>query len=335
VNRLATVAIVAAFAVFAERGAVADPITIRVAMPAPPSTPFNTHAITPWARDVERAAAGAIEVKVFTGTALADLRNSYDRTLNGVADVGYGPLGPISSQFPNTQVAELPFITHDVNEAGLALWGLYTSGILTDEYERVRVLALFHFPPSNIFSKKPIRRIESLQGMRLSVNGKMIGEVVKRLGASPVSIAPSEIYQSFARGLIDGVAASWAALATYKLDEEARFAVEAPLGAGMGYVVMNKESYARLPDVAKQAFDRNSGRLLVVRLGEAAAMTDAAGRERVAKAHPDSILTLDAKELERWRERARPLLDEWANTTPNGAAVLKAYLAEVEKMRTK
>ena len=73
------------------------------------SNAYNTKIFTPWAADVTKAANGAVEVKIFTGAVLANNQNIYDRTTAGVADIGFGVFGPLSSLFPQTNVATLPF----------------------------------------------------------------------------------------------------------------------------------------------------------------------------------------------------------------------------------
>jgi TRAP-type C4-dicarboxylate transport system substrate-binding protein len=86
-----------------------DPIVLRFAYPAPPQGPANQWGFTPWTQEVLAASGGTVEVKIFPGGSIADFNKVYDRVLNGVADIGYGIFGPVSSEFPKAMVASLPF----------------------------------------------------------------------------------------------------------------------------------------------------------------------------------------------------------------------------------
>ncbi len=141
---------------FVATSAMAEPVTIKYAFPAPPKSLVNLWGLTPWAKDVEKASEGTLKVKIFTGPVLANFRNVYDRTIKGVADASFGIHAPIGGQFKKTSVGSLPFETQNTLELALALWRLYDKGVIADEYAKIKVLALFGFPHSLIHTRKPI-----------------------------------------------------------------------------------------------------------------------------------------------------------------------------------
>jgi TRAP-type C4-dicarboxylate transport system substrate-binding protein len=96
---------------------------------------------------------------------------------------------------------------------------------------------------------------------------------------------------------------------------------------------MNKDTYAKLPAPARASIDKHAGAPISERLG---ALNDAIGEEDRAKvkAMPNQTLfELTPDEAKRWAQRIAPVVDEWLKETPNGAAVLAAYKAELEKIR--
>ena len=123
----------------------------------PPQGPANLWGFTPWAQEVLAASGGTVEVKIFPGGSIADFNKVYDRVLNGVADIGYGIFGPVSTDFPKSMVASLPFEANNVEEAALALWRIYENGLIADEYSRVKLLALFNFSDNG----KPFPHIDT------------------------------------------------------------------------------------------------------------------------------------------------------------------------------
>ena len=44
-----------------------------------------------------------------------------------------------------------------------------------------------------------------------------------------------------------------------------------------------------------------------------------------------TMYDLDAKELARWKERTKPIVDEWIASTPNGADIVAAWERELKK----
>src|SRR5262249_6369819 len=87
----------------------AEPTPLPLAYPAPPRGRVTLWVVTPWSEEITQASEGTIEIKVYPGPALGTFNNIFDRVQNGVADIAYGTVGAVSSQFPKTEVASLPF----------------------------------------------------------------------------------------------------------------------------------------------------------------------------------------------------------------------------------
>jgi TRAP-type C4-dicarboxylate transport system substrate-binding protein len=97
---------------------------------------------------------------------------------------------------------------------------------------------------------------------------------------------------------------------------------------------MNKASFAKLPAKAQAAIDKHSGEPFFRRMGKVTDDMDVEGREKV-RAMPGQMLSkLDPAEEARWIERAKPIVDEWAKDTKNGAAILAAFREEIKKARS-
>ena len=208
-----------------------------------------------WADDVNKAANGAIEIKLFPGGVIADNSNMYDRVTGGVADIGFAVFGPVSSVFPKTNVGTLPFEARNHREDALALWALYEKGIIKDEFTKFHPLAFVVFPGLVIHSKKPIHTLADVKGMKISVEGRVLSEMIPRLGAAPISLQPGELYQSLQRGLVDAVPQGWPSVPTFHLNEVTTFHLEVPLGFNTGYVAMNNDS---MPSCRPQARPRST-----------------------------------------------------------------------------
>jgi len=108
-------------------------------------------------------------------------------------------------------------------------------------------------PPVYIITKKPIKSVADFQGLKIRAPGAY-GKFLRNLGASPVSLAWSEIYTSLATGVIDG------SIGSNMIDhrdgnhvEVAKYMYKLPLaGAQVLPIVVNRNAWNKLSDTAKK-----------------------------------------------------------------------------------
>lgn len=311
----------------------AEAMALRFGFPPPATSYVNTEGMTPWIKRVEAASEGTLVIKLYTGRTLGTVRNIYARTLANVAQIGYCTLGALASLFPQTHVADLPFLSDDTKVSSVALWELYARGLLAPEFEKVKLLALFNYPSSIINTNKPIRRIADLRGMKLAVSSRVGSDTVVALGAAPVTLIPAEYYLSMDRGVVGGAFIGWTAIRTYKLQEVTKDHLDLAGGEAPAAVFMNKKAYASLPAPAKRAIDEYSGKSFSEILG-ANNQAAAAAERKLVSAEPDQrVSKLSAAQLAVWKKRIKPVIDSWIKQTPDGAKILAAYRQELRKIR--
>jgi TRAP-type transport system periplasmic protein len=309
----------------------AEPIELKLAFPPPSVSHFYGGALAPWAKEVEKATNGAVKIHIYTGGTIATHRNVYDRILNGVADIGFGLHALVGKAFQKTEVTTLPGFQATGLQCTAALWRLYETGVIADEYQRVRPLAFSCLPPSSIVAHAPLRSLDDIKGLKIGVGSRTYGREIELLGGAPITTATNEVYESLQRGLVDGDMVGMAAVAAYKLTEVAQFYLNAPFGHTTEYLMMNKASYAKLPQAVRKAFDATTGASLSALLGKAAEEESDTGLREV-KSKLGMILTeISGEELNRFRQTMASVIDQWVKVTPDGPRVLAAYKAELAK----
>lgn len=313
-----------------QAGRAAAPITLKLGFPPPSVSHFYGGTLVPWANALETATHGLLKVQIFPGGTLATHRNAYDRVLNGVADIVFGLPAMVGNTFRKTSVSALPGFPATGAQCTRAMWHLYASGVIADEYDKVHPLGFSCFPPTTIIARRPVRSLDDLKGLKLSVSSRVYGHEAEILGAAPITLATPEIYQSLQRGLVDGAMVGLAAVAAYKLTEVADSYFEAPMGQTTEYLLMNKTSYDRLPGDVRKVLDRTTGLPLSEQLGKSAQEESNTGLKRVEAAH-HKVTEMDDAELGKLRSMMKPVVDEWLKVTPGGAHVLAAYRAELVK----
>lgn len=332
-----TFALAAAMAAFvgsyAPRAQAADPVVLKLAFPPPPVSFFNGQVLAPWGKEIEEATQGAVTVQIFVGGTVANFGNVYDRVLNGVVELGWGLHGPMGSKFQKSSVTNLPGMLATGSQCSAALWQLIATGVVADEYQGVKPLAVGCFPGSGFVSAKPLRSMDDFKGMKVGVGSKMLGQEVEILGAAGISLNTAEIYQMLQRGTIDASATGWAAVAAFKFYEVSKYGYEAPMGNSTNFLLMNTESFKKLPATAQRVIESKSGAPLTARMGKAGEDETNHGRHMVEQMPGYTLTTMPPSDLAKLQKVMQPLIDQWVKDTPDGARVLAAYKAELEKAR--
>jgi len=310
-----------------------EPLQMKFGTTGPAFGPLHEEAYTAWSKDVTDASQGTLEMKVFPGSQLVTMINAYDRVLNGVAEVAFIVLGPISSQFPRTTVVGLPYMVSTPMEAAQALWNANQHRVFADEFDKCHPVALAAFSNTTLHARKPFAKLEDLQGWKIGAQSRINGEVAEKLGGSAVSLPVAESYQALSRGTIDAYLTGWPGIVPFKMQEVTVAHVDTPLAAEMAFNCMNKEAYAKLPAPAKAAVDKYSGMPFSERMARAIAKMADQGRAAVMERKDTKMLVLSPAEEARWKQSLAPIVEDWTKATPDGAKVLAQFKDEVAKVR--
>jgi TRAP-type transport system periplasmic protein len=334
-RRIFAFAVVATAIAMSAAGARADgPMQLRFGYPNPPNTSQYTDLIHPWAEKVNKEADGLVNVKLFVGNSLVDMRSTFDRVRNGVADIGFCILGPVSTQFPQTLVATLPFVANDAHEAGLALQRLYDRGIIAGEWSKVKPLAFGIYPDLTFHTVPMVKTLDDMKGLKLSVQGRIAGQTLEALGGTPISLPLDEVYEALQRGTIKGTAIGLPGVTAYKLTDIVKHHVLEPFGAAEVAVIMNKASYAKLPAKAKHVIDTNSGTFFTNWFNKFVDGSTQEAIDDIRHMKGQTVEPLSAEQREIWIKRIQPVIADWEKHTPDGAHVLAAFRKEVADIRT-
>jgi len=332
--RLLIVALIVVGSLVLGAGVVlAEPVALKFATTIPPSNPIVTEVFEPWAKKVNEASKGELNIQVFSGPTLANALNVWERTVSGVADIGWGIHGAVGIPFPKSTISSLPFVLDDLTTGSVGLWRLFANGLIADEHKDVKVLALVATPGSLVVSKKPVTSLEDMKGLKVRAANKIVADVVTALGGAPISVPAPEAYQALQRGVVTASIAGWVLVNNFKLYEVANYHLEGvPLGEPSGFIIMNRQVYDKLPANAKEAIDRFSGEPFSRDYGAWFKMDLGRGRQRVASLPNQHITTLTPQEKERWKKALEPVVNDWVARTPNGAKILETYRAELKKL---
>ncbi len=303
------------------------PVLKFAVLTAPGSIPHDL-IWEPWTKKVNEAAKGEFQIEI-VGPAIANAVNVWERTINGVVDIGSVVLGPSGQPFTKSNITNLPGIMSDEAASSVAFYRLFAKGLIAEEYKDVKLLSLTAGPRLGLSASKPIKSLDDLKGMKIRSIGKVSGDVLSALGASPIALPFGEVYQALSRGVIGGGVVSYFSIMSFKSGEVAKeHTFDFPMGMGPLAMVMNKQSYEKLSPKGRAIIDRFSGESESRVLGAAWGKLDASMKTELLSKSDQHLNNLTPAEQARWQAAAEPVRAAWVKDTPNGAVLLETLKAD-------
>lgn len=318
---------------FGAAPALAQSPTLRFSSFEPPTAWITSRVLMPWAEEVTKAAAGALNINVFPGGALGkNPGQQLKLMLDGVADLAWIVLGLTPGRFDDTDVVTLPFLIESGAEASLAVWRMYERGEFGG-FDDLKVLGLVCTPPAKIHGTVAIKGLEDMRGKRMRANGDHLVRVAENLGAVPVTMSGGQVAESLSRGLLDLALANWGFVGDFKVNEVATQHLVLPMGATAVMVAMRKDKFQALPEAARTAIDSLSGEKLSLRLGQQWDLQEAEVADKVAKSGKNSIRVPDAAETAKWREAVEKVNLGWRKASDKNERLYQSITAELARIR--
>ena len=332
-NKLLMTAAFAATSMWA--GNTANAVTLKLAVFIPPKSVSGSRVLTPIANMIEKESKGDLKIKIFYGGQLGrSPRKQYELVTNGIADMSYIVDIYMSGQFPDTSIFELPYNIRRGTEGSLARWRMYEAGHLRG-YKDVKAVGLWMSEPGGIHTRKPMKSLADIKGMKIRATGRVATAYLKQYGAIPVGMPVTKVTEAIDRGVLDGLMQSWVGLVTFRTHNVVKYHYEAPVGALTFSIVLNKKKWNKLSASQQALLNKYGGEYMARKAGNA---FDKLGHERKTKHQKDAdrtFISLSAAELKKARADVQPIYDAWVKNTPNGQKKLDALQAILADIRSK
>ena len=285
---------------------------LRLSTMWPPQHPF-TKLFDQWGKDVEKATEGRITVTVFAASTLSPPMQVYDNTVRGVVDVGTNLLAYSPGRLPLSEVLQQP-LGYKSGLQATRLANAYYKKFRPKEFDDVHVLFLHGAAPGFIFTKNAARSIADLKGLRIKANAEN-ADIVRNLGASPVTMPVTETYDALSRGLVDGCLFPLEALQGFKIGEVVKTVLEDyPMSYMTSmYAVMNKAKWnaispadQKIIEKINEEYAEKAGKLWVELDKNAVAFAKGKGVTFVKVSKEDEAATA---------QKMKPILDDYVKMT--------------------
>lgn len=335
------VAVCAAAVAFALPGEPASaqqsPIVIKIHNFHSPRAGANTRLMNPWAKRMAENTGGRVKVEVYPSMQLGGKPTDlYGQARSGVVDGIWTATGFTPGKFPLTEVFTLPFVSGNGEATSAAVMDMWAStDWLKKEYAETTPM-LFHVSPSDAFhTKKAIRKIEDLKGMKIRAPNRNIAIALKTLGASVIGMPLPKAVTSLQRGVIEGAATSWAMGKAVKICDLTKYSTDLPGFSKVVFVfTMNTKKWNSLPRDIKRMVRADLNVARAKELGAWWDKDDVEGMKYCAKS--GEIIRLNPAQIEDWKARTAPLVDAWVRKTTKESGIdAAALLADARRLVAK
>lgn len=213
-----------------------------------------------WASEVTKRTNGRVKVETYWGASLISAMEQTPAVMKGIVQVAsyYAAYHPDFAPLPGMALA--PFVNTDSHRTALYAsdeW-FKTDPLLQAEFQKnnVHYLAPALFAGQYIWSKKPIKTIDDLKGLRVRTYGPFLA-LFRALGSALVDVAVPEVYNALERGAVDATTFPADVARGSHLEDVVKYVVSTDLGANVGSpLVANLDFWNKLPDDIKKIIEQ-------------------------------------------------------------------------------
>lgn len=271
-----------------------------------PATHAQGAAGEAWAREIEKRTNGRVKIDVFAGGTLTPANECYSGVVKGISDIGMSCFAYTRGRFPLMEAADLPMGYPSGKVATFAVNQFYQT-LKPEELADVKVLYLHAHGPGLLHTRKPVRTLADLKGMKIRSTG-LSAKVVEALGGSAVAMPQGATYEALQKGVVEGTFGPIETLKGWRQGEVVKYTTDC---FDIGYtttmfVVMNKDKWKALPEDIQKIFEAVSSEWIEVH-ARTWDQVDIEGRE-FTQSLKNEIIALTETENKAWIAAVEPMI---------------------------
>jgi TRAP-type C4-dicarboxylate transport system substrate-binding protein len=290
----------------------------------------------PMLDELKKKSKDRVTYTMFAGGALGKGPEHFDIVSKGLSDMGYFTATWTPGRFPLSDVLSLAAWV-DGKDIATEIGNAMYKRVLNKEFPGVKMVELNGCIQAFMWTKKPVRTLEDVKGLRIRSPGGHQTNYIKALGAEPIFMPLGEVYLAMETGTIDGIVTCPPLVLSFKLHEVAKHGVVTTFGCVSEGVIMNQESWKKTPDDLKPVVDEVCHNPFHTTGGLTREVYKKMMKEIADK--KVELYNLPAKEAERWYDRFRDETRKWVSDLEGkglkAKEVVRMYNEECEKRGVK
>ena len=332
-HKLALAALIAG--AFAAQPALAQ-TTLTFSSWVPPSHHLSVWQVN-WAATVEKATSGRVKFQLLPKHPSSP-PGTFDAVRDGLMDLSYVTASYTPARHVLPLMPELPGAgnTAEINSVAYSRihWKYFHK---VGEYNGVKLLAVWTHGPGQMFTKKTVKNINDLQGLKIRTGGGVAEAVAKALGTSAFVKPAPESYELLKSGVADGVFFPLESIISFKLDTVLEQATLFPGGmysSAFGFF-MNQDKWNKLSQQDQAIIEKHGFEYAARSNGKSWDAADLKGLAALKTAKVKIVQADKALQAE-VKRRSDPIIEDWiAKANAKGVdapAVLAEFRAELKKV---
>ena len=259
--------------VYAQEGKAVKPLVLRVADMSP-ATGTRPAFMMKAAKEVEQLTQGRIKFEFYWSEALVKVKEIPKAIQRGVCDLGWIAASYHPAEFP-LWTHYMMLLYHPRGDDAVFLakkaWELFDrSKALRDDTEKLGQTSWFCCPYDSypMYSKKVVKNLEDMKGMRIRVSGEGFSKMVRAIGGHPTFIPAVDTYSGLERGTVDAAIAGWEWGKRYAFYEVVPQVIETDVFMQYGFINVSLSALRKMAEADRKIF-LEVGRRVSIEFGEA------------------------------------------------------------------
>lgn len=216
-------------------------------MPTPyPDGNFHTRNVAQFAQEVDKATGGALKIQLHPAGSLIKHPDIKRAVRQGTAPIGEILTSLAANEAPVYGLDSVPFLAtgYDAAKKLYAAQRPYLEKRLAEE--GLVLLYSVPWPPQGLYSKREIRSVEDLKGLKFRTYNTMTGRIAALAGALPTQIEVPDLPTAFATGRVDVMITSASTGVDTKAEDYLTHYTDTQAWLPRNMVFVNKAAFEKL-----------------------------------------------------------------------------------------
>ena len=196
----------------------------------------------------------------------------------------------------------------------------------------MKYIGTSQFLLSDLHSKKPIRSLKDLKGLKIGCQTAQSAQAMKLLGASASTMAWPDMYMNIERGVVDGVVAAWGIVKITRLYEVAKYHTLLRLTPGVAHWMFNRRTWNKFTPEEQNKFELLAPWMAYSTHTGAALISQNMRFSDITSEKGHSTIELSIEDREQIKKLFKPLWDEWADKMESKGYPGKAILQDTLRL---
>jgi TRAP-type C4-dicarboxylate transport system substrate-binding protein len=265
--------------------------------------------ILDFAEELEQSTDGAIQIEVFEAT-LGAPTDAWDMLENNNVQLTFTAEAYNPGRMPIVSLLNMPFELPNFPVVSSVMGAWLQAGYLTELTDHFHVVLYQPVFPQGLWltDQKPTT-LADLEQMKISVASGLMGETFAALGATAVSIGPSDVYMSLQTGAIDGVTSGIDNMISRKWFEQTQYGLQEGFFAGCFILLMNLDTWNSLPSDLQDTITQIANDVSAYHLERRAAEQE--DFQQTLTQSGVELYNISADELAKWKQATASVTEDY------------------------